>query len=183
MDMELVARYRLPHHSIMELCGIVQRNIQRVIQRSHPLTVVTQVLTALRFYAMGCMQKDVGDLHGISQPSASRSITGVSAATARLARNYISLPQSNLIKIMQDFGEVANIPNVVGCVDSTQIPVLAPYHNQHLYICCKGFHAKNIQVVCDSQLRFTNIAAKWPASTHDSFMWQNSALYHRMRIL
>jgi len=32
------------------------------------------------------MQKDVGDLHGISQPSASRSITGVSAATARVAR-------------------------------------------------------------------------------------------------
>jgi len=48
------------------------------------------------------------------------------------ARNYISLPQSNLIKIMQDFGEVANIPNVVGCVDGTQIPVLAPYHNEHL---------------------------------------------------
>jgi len=71
MDMELVAHYRLPHHSIMELCDIVQRNIQRVIHHSHPLTVVTQVLTALHFYAMGCMQKDVGDLYGTSQPSAS----------------------------------------------------------------------------------------------------------------
>jgi len=37
-----------------------------------PLTVATQVLTALRFHATGCMQKDVGDLHGISQPSATR---------------------------------------------------------------------------------------------------------------
>jgi len=180
-DTELVARYRLPRHAIMELCDIVQQDIHRVTHRSHPLTVATQVLTALRFYATGCMQKDVGDLHGISQPSASRSITGVSAAIACVARNYISLPQSNITKIMQDFGEMANIPNVVGCVDGTQIPISAPHHNEHLYICRKGFHAINVQVVCDSQLRLTNIVAKWPGSTHDSFMWQNSALYHRMR--
>jgi len=87
------------------------------------------VLTALRFYATGCMQKDVDDLHGISQPSASRSITGVSAAIACVARNYTSLPQSNLKKITQDFGEVANISNVVGCVDGTQIP-----HACHLHV-------------------------------------------------
>jgi len=110
-DTELVARYRLPHHSIMELCDIVQQNIHRVTHRSHPLTVATQVLMALRFHATGCMQTDVGNLHGISQPSASRLITGVSAAIACVARNYISLPQSNLTEIMQDFGEVANIPN------------------------------------------------------------------------
>ena len=48
--MELVARYRLPRHSIMELCDIVQQDIHRVTHHSHPLTVATQVLTALRFY-------------------------------------------------------------------------------------------------------------------------------------
>jgi len=92
----------------VELCDIVQQNIHRVTHRSHPLTVATQVLTALRFYATGCMQKDVDDLHGISQPSASRSIIGVSAAIACVARGQ-ELYFCATIKphqIMQDFGEV-----------------------------------------------------------------------------
>ena len=41
---------------------------------------------AALLYATGCMQKDVGNLHGISQPSASQSIIGVSAAIACVAR-------------------------------------------------------------------------------------------------
>ena len=185
-DTELVARYRLPSHSIMELCHIVQRNIQRVTHRSHPLTVATQVLTALCFYMpwVVCRRMSTTCMASASHLPHDRSLASQQQLHAWPgARNYISVQQSNLTKIMQDFGEVANIPNVVGCVNGTQIPVLAPHHNEHLYICRKRFHAMNVQVVCDSQLRFTKIAAKWPGSTHDSFMGQNSALYHRMKIM
>jgi len=164
-----VARYRLPSHSIMELCDIVQQDIHRVTHRSHPLTVATQVLATLHFYATGCMQKDVGDLHVINQPSASRSITSVSAAIACLARGQ-ELYFCPTIKPHQ---------NHAGFWGGVAWQSVAPHHSEHLYICRKGFHAKNVQVGCDSQLRFTNIAAKWPGSTHDSFMGQNSALYHR----
>ena len=180
-DAELIARYRLPRHCIVELCDVIQPDLQRSTQRSHPMSVMTQVLTALRFYATGLFQKDVADLHGISQPSVSRAVTGVSAAIARVAKNYIALPASNLTQIMKDFGQLADMPNVVGCIDGTQIPISAPHDNEHLYVCRKGFHAINVQVVCDAQLRLTNIVAKWPGSTHDSFMWTNSALYQRMR--
>ena len=142
------------------------------------------ILTALRFYMprVVCRRMSATCMASASHLPHDRSLASQQQLHAWPgARNYISVQQSNLTKLMQDFGEVANIPNVVGCVNGTQIPVLAPHHNEHLYICRKRFHAMNVQVVCDSQLRFTKIAAKWPGSTHDSFMGQNSALYHRMR--
>jgi len=89
-------------------------------------------------------------------------------------KNYINLSTSNLTQIMKEFGQLANMPNVVGCIDGTQIPISAPHDNEHLYICTKGFHAINVQAVCDPHLKLTNIVAKWPGSTHDSFMWTNS---------
>jgi len=105
-------------------------------------------------------------LHGINQPPASRSIIGVSAAIACLARGQ-ELYFCPTIKPHQ---------NHAGFWGGVAWQSVAPHHSEHLYICRKGFHAKNVQVGCDSQLRFTNIAAKWPGSTHDSFMGQNSAL-------
>ena len=46
------------------------------------------------------------------------------------------------------------------------VPIIAPSENEHLYVCRKGYHAINAQVVCDSQLNFTDVVASYPGSTH-----------------
>ena len=46
-----------------------------------------------------------------------------------------------------------------------------------MYVCRKGYHAINIQVVCDSDLNLLNIVAKWPGLTHDSFLLNSRELY------
>ena len=38
----------------------------------------------------------------------------------------------------------------------------------------KNFHSINTQVICDATLRVTDLVAKWPGSTHDSFVPMNS---------
>ena len=37
-----------------------------------------------------------------------------------------------------------------------------------------NFHSINTQVICDATLRVTDLVAKWPGSTHDSFVLMNS---------
>lgn len=38
----------------------------------------------------------------------------------------------------------------------------------------------NVQTVADANARILNIVAHWPGSTHDSIIFQNSRLYHRL---
>lgn len=42
---------------------------------------------------------------------------------------------------------VSGFPNVVGCVDGTQIKIKAPNVNEGEYVNRKGFHSLNVQVI------------------------------------
>jgi len=83
------------------------------------------------------MQRVTGDVHGISQPSVSRCVTAVSAALTRHASHYIHFPttEPNQQKIISHFHEIAGFPNVLGCIDGTQIPIAAPHNNETTYVC------------------------------------------------
>ena len=41
-------------------------------------------------------------------------------------------------------------------------------------------HSINIQAICDSNLKFIDIVAKWPGSTHDAFIWRQSEINHQI---
>jgi len=84
-------------------------------------------------------------------------------------------------RVMADFYKIAGFPNVLGCVDGTQIPILSPAVNDNIYVCRKGFHSLNIQGVCNAKLCFTNIVAKYPGSAHDAFVWRNSSVCQFMQ--
>lgn len=181
-DSELIARYRLPRHCLLELLDNLKIDLERTTNRTHPMSVATQVLSALRFYATGSMQKDAGDLHGISQASVSRCVSSVSTALCRKAASYIHFPTDHeeVKMIMSNFHDIAKFPNVISCVDGTQIAITSPRQNEHLYVCRKGYHSLNVQVICDAKLRFLNVIAKWPGSTHDSFIFKSSAIYEHL---
>ena len=43
----------------------------------------------------------------------------------------------------------------------------------------KGFHSINVQAVVDTDLIFRHFEAKWPGSTHDSFVFTDSQIRQR----
>ncbi|XP_062584804.1 putative nuclease HARBI1 [Saccostrea cucullata] len=136
------------------------------------------VLTALRYYATGSLFSVLGDAQGMSRMIVSRVISDVSTSIANHANEYIIFPNSNAekIKVMQNYHELSRFPNILGCIDGTHVPIRTPKQDEHLYVNRKNFHSINVQGVCDSDLRFTNLVAKWPGSSHDSFIWTDSAL-------
>lgn len=175
-DTDIICKYRLPRHNIIDLCGRFNRDLRRPTLRSRPLPVSLQVMVALRFYATGSFQTVLGDVHRISRPSVSRIINDITDCLVRLSPEYVKIPtQNDSVQIMQGFSDTAGFPNVIGAIDGTHIRIKSLSLDEHLYVNRKKQHSINVHAVCDSKLRL-NIVAKWPGSTHDSFILENSAL-------
>jgi len=118
-------------------------------------------------------------LTGISQSQLNRCIRDVSNQLYAVAHLHIRFPAdlNEMTKRKRDFYELAGFPNVIGAIDGTLIKIQSPSQDtQQLYVSRKGGHSINIQVVCDSNMMFLNVVAKWPGATHDSFIWKNSGI-------
>lgn len=181
-DEQLVTRYRLNRECIINLCDLLCDDLERCTQRSGALSVTTQLLVALRYFATGSFQRVDGDLHGVSQSSVSRCVNAVAKALNRHASQFIKFPtdEASQRRMKAEFYDIAGFPNVLGCVDGTHIATAAPKTNEHVYVCRKGFHSLNVQGICDARLRFVNVVAKYPGSSHDAFVWRDCSVYSYM---
>ncbi|KFM67610.1 putative nuclease HARBI1, partial [Stegodyphus mimosarum] len=68
-------------------------------------------------------------------------------------------------------------PNIIGAIDGTLINIQRPsVDDWFVFISRKRKFALNIQLVCDAKMEILDVVARWPGSTHDSFMWKRSKL-------
>ena len=142
-----------------------------------------QLLAALRFFATGSFYTVHGDLHDVSVPSVCRIIHRVANALSALVPQVIRFPVhlQDELRVKHEFFQLAGFPNVVGALDCTHVRLYgAPLgENEHVYVNRKGYHSINVQAICDANYRITNIAARWPGSTHDSAIIHGSIIGRR----
>ncbi|XP_016109879.1 putative nuclease HARBI1 [Sinocyclocheilus grahami] len=116
-----------------------------------------------------------GDLFGVHKSTVSRIDGRVSQAIAALKNQYIRFAPTG--ETSAGFYRRAGFPGVIGAIDCTHIPIQNPGgENGELFRNRKGYCSINIQVVCDEKAQITNIVARWPGSTHDSRIFDNSHL-------
>ena len=68
---------------------------------------------------------------------------------------------------------------VVGAIDGSHISMIAPSIDHNAYVNRKQYHSINMQAICDSNLIFQDVKARWPESHYDSFVSQSSTVYNR----
>lgn len=174
-------RFRLRKDSVSDLVKILAKDLEHQTRRGLPLTPMQQVLIALRFYATGTFQRVTGDLFGVSVFAACRVIHKVSRAIAKQKRQFLSIP-GNLADVKRKFYDVRHFPSVIGAIDCTHVRIICPNkENAMAFVYRKQFYSINVQVVCDSDAFITNIVARWPGSTHDSRIFENSNIAEKLR--
>ena len=154
-DSELFARYRLPRHGILRLVKLVEPLLERSTQRSCPLSAELSVLITLRFLGKGSFQSELADMHGVAQSTVSVAIKETVDAFCNTLHHikFTKDPTSKRL-VKEKFYDIAGFPNVLGCIDGTLIPIKRPPATEEVaYVCRKGYHALNIQAICDADMR------------------------------
>lgn len=106
--------------------------------------------------------------------------------TNHLASRYIRFPHTanELISTKAQFERQYDFPGILGVIDGTHIAITAlPKEIESAYVNRKGFHSINAQIVCNADMVITNVNARFPGSTHDSFIYRGSMIYTHLERL
>lgn len=179
-DFELIKRFRLDRAGIMLVTDMVRDSISPPTNRSKSISAELKVLATLRYLATGKMQLCNGDDLGLSQQATSKVISQTLDAlvTPAFISRFIKFPtrQGEVQQNQADFMQIAGFPGVVGVIDGTHIRIVAPREYEAEFVNRKRFHSINTQLVFDAKYRIIDVVAKWPGSTHDSRIWNESGL-------
>lgn len=119
--------------------------------------------------------------HTLSQSMISRYIAKYThIITVYLSPRFIKFPrtQAEIQETKDRFFNTFNLLGVLSIVDRTHVAISAlPHLIEHAYVNRKGFHSINVQIACDSRMLITNINARFPGSTHDSYIFMGSRLH------
>ncbi|XP_059062811.1 putative nuclease HARBI1 [Achroia grisella] len=172
-DAEFTFRFRLTKPAFQLLLTELMPFVRVTSKKNYGVSPLHQLLLTLRFYALGTMLISVADFVGVSKSTAGRIMRDMSRAIARLYDKYIFVHQEGA----ENFYRIAGFPRVLGAIDCTHIRIQSPcqtigeeFRNR------KGYFSLNVQAVCDAELRLMNVVARWPGSTHDATIFNNSIL-------
>ncbi|XP_022902595.2 putative nuclease HARBI1 [Onthophagus taurus] len=183
-DGEFVKRFRLSKETFYFLLHEIEEVIKPPSMTNNAVPPANRLLLTLRFYATGNMLLAIADFAGVSVQLASTVVHDVSCAIANLRPRYCKMPEGEeIITAQREFYDIARFPCVIGAIDCTHVRIQSPggefaenFRNR------KGYFSINVQTVSDANMRILDIVARWPGSTHDQTIFNNSCLKHRLEI-
>src|SRR5436305_1898808 len=183
-DFEFKRHFRLIRSTFEWLCCEVIPLLRR--NNNEPgiigLAWEQKIGASLWFLATGECFRSIGERFGMGESTVSyalRQFFDVIIARFLAEKIIFSNTELEINRITNGFERIGKIPNVIGTIDGSHIPIKAPHLFPVDYFNRKGFYSIVLQAVVDYKKKFLDICVGWPGSTHDSRILINSNLYNK----
>lgn len=137
-----------------------------------------QLLSVIWLLATPDSFRSVADRFNMAKSILHDSFCRVVNALNVIADSVIVWPQRDrLTAVKKRFNEIGVLPDVIGAIDGSHIPILAPHINSESYRTRKCEYALTLQAVCNADLVFTDCFVGFAGSVNDCRIFRNSDLW------
>lgn len=178
-EREFKSRMRMDISTFQYLCSTLAPDLhRRDINMRGAIPVQVKVAVAITRLATGNSTQCIADLYRIGLSSAQVAVSQFCAAVKRnLLKKFIKWPSPAILeRYAQEFQDLQQIPYVVGAVDGSHIPIVAPKLHAPDYYNRKGFHSVLLQGVVTSRCVFWDFDIGWAGSMHDANLWARTEI-------
>ena len=79
-------------------------------------------------------------------------------------------------QVAKGFEALHGIPFILGAIDGSHIPIVAPSHDSVAYYCQKGYYSCLLQEIVDVNCKFWDYDFGWAGQIHDWALFQKSEI-------
>ncbi|KAL2085970.1 hypothetical protein ACEWY4_019290 [Coilia grayii] len=138
-----------------------------------------RVAIALWKLATGCEYRTISHLFGVGLSTVFNCVQDFcNAVISVLLQKHIAIPDSTKLKDMATyFLKRWRVPQCVGAIDGSHIPIIAPEEYPRDFFNRKGWHSIVLQAVVDGKGMFWDICVGYAGSVHDARVLRQSYLW------
>ncbi|KYM98832.1 Putative nuclease HARBI1, partial [Cyphomyrmex costatus] len=153
-ESEWLESFRMSKISFLKLCDLLKDELQpkmQILKAREPVSVNKQIAITLYKLASCSEYRVVGNIFGVHKSTVKKCFYKVIKAINNImALIYIKMPnQAESEYIATQFENVSHIPQIIGCIDGTHIPITASEEGYRDFVNRKGWASYNIQAVVD----------------------------------
>ena len=143
--------------------------------------ISTEKRVAIALYKLAHVAeyKVVGNTFGVHKSSVHNCLYSFCIAICELLqRDFINFPdEDEADEISKRFESITHLPNIVGAIDGSHIPITPPEEGNADFINRKCSHSVVLQAIVDDQYLFRDVSCKLPGSCHDVDALKESNFY------
>ncbi|XP_063070484.1 uncharacterized protein LOC134461506 [Engraulis encrasicolus] len=181
-DEEWRQNFRMCRRAFMDLCEMVPYMEPADNPVRPPIPLVMRV--AIVIYKLGscCEYRVVANQFGVHKATVIKFMTLFCKGMVEsgVMNKFIKVPSvEEARRTAREFKAKYHLPQVIGCIDGTHIPIHPPTDGYRDFVNRKGWPSYVLQAVVDNRHCFWNINCKMPGSAHDANVLKQSTLFKK----
>lgn len=151
---EWLSTFRMSKKTFTILCDIIRTELEPkplFLVSRQPLSVEKQIAIAL-YKLVSCAEyRVIGNVMGVHKSTIHKCLFRVTKAINNvMVKNYIFMPSEDEAKfIALQFKKKSFIPQLIGSIDGTHIPITAPRDGFRDFVNRKGWTSYNVMAIVD----------------------------------